>query len=356
MSIKSLKKENPILGVLLLVIIVSGLSTATGVVPRALSEKVYAGWRSSICVHQQDQSPHYWVNTANEMSSKISNSVPSGVWIIGTNLDNGDCYLTFPSTGGSHPNIAFDEEDLNEEYLKAFDVNGIKVWLQVEPGHADVIELIDLVLTSYSHHPSVIGFGIDVEWLEPLSYSDGRRVTNEEAMTWLSGVKLYNSSYKLFLKHWLVGKMPTIHPKDLVFVDNSQGFDGLESLLDGFKQWGSYFSPSNVSFQIGYPADKSWWSQLADPPRDIGSALVNDIPNCDGVYWVDFTVLEVFPSCPGDVNGDGVVDIYDVVTVSIAFGSYPGHTDWNPDADLNNDNAVDIYDVVLVATNFGKTA
>ena len=57
----------------------------------------------------------------------------------------------------------------------------------------------------------------------------------------------------------------------------------------------------------------------------------------------------------GDVNGDGVVDIYDVVTVATAFGSYPGHQKWNPDADLVPDSIIDIYDIVTVAMNFGKT-
>ena len=58
----------------------------------------------------------------------------------------------------------------------------------------------------------------------------------------------------------------------------------------------------------------------------------------------------------GDVNRDGVVDIYDVVAVATAFGSYPGHQNWNPDADLVSDNLIDIYDIVTVASHFGMTA
>ena len=58
----------------------------------------------------------------------------------------------------------------------------------------------------------------------------------------------------------------------------------------------------------------------------------------------------------GDVNGDGIVDIYDVVTVATAFGSYPGHPKWNPDADLVPDSLIDIFDIVTVAKNFGMTS
>jgi hypothetical protein len=57
----------------------------------------------------------------------------------------------------------------------------------------------------------------------------------------------------------------------------------------------------------------------------------------------------------GDINGDGKVDIMDVLVVAKAFGSYPGHERWNPEADLNMDNKIDIKDIFLVAKNYGKT-
>ena len=67
----------------------------------------------------------------------------------------------------------------------------------------------------------------------------------------------------------------------------------------------------------------------------------------------------------GDVNGDGIVDIVDIVIVAIAFGSaqedYPETAwdeteNWNPDADLNYDGVVDIVDIVIAAIHFGETA
>ena len=63
----------------------------------------------------------------------------------------------------------------------------------------------------------------------------------------------------------------------------------------------------------------------------------------------------VSTSLPGDLNNDGIVDIFDVVTVSVAFGSEPGDPNWNAIADLNNDDLVDIFDVVTVTANFGNT-
>jgi hypothetical protein len=57
---------------------------------------------------------------------------------------------------------------------------------------------------------------------------------------------------------------------------------------------------------------------------------------------------------PYDINQDGIVDITDIAIVALAFGSYPGHERWNPDADVNDDGYVDIIDMTLVAQHFGE--
>jgi hypothetical protein len=58
---------------------------------------------------------------------------------------------------------------------------------------------------------------------------------------------------------------------------------------------------------------------------------------------------------PGDINGDGTVDIYDAITLASAFGSTPGSPNWNPNADINGDGIVDIYDAITLASHFGQT-
>jgi hypothetical protein len=65
------------------------------------------------------------------------------------------------------------------------------------------------------------------------------------------------------------------------------------------------------------------------------------------VGWVIITI-------PGDVNGDGRVDIYDAIILAGAFNSSPGKSNWNPNADINDDNVVDIYDAIIMGGNFGK--
>jgi len=58
----------------------------------------------------------------------------------------------------------------------------------------------------------------------------------------------------------------------------------------------------------------------------------------------------------GDLNHDGIVDIKDAITFSIAFGSKPGDPDWNPDADMDGNGEVDMFDMIRICINFGKTA
>ncbi len=58
---------------------------------------------------------------------------------------------------------------------------------------------------------------------------------------------------------------------------------------------------------------------------------------------------------PGDINGDGVVDVYDLIIVASAYGSTPSDSNWNPNADINGDETVDIFDLILVASHYGET-
>lgn len=73
--------------------------------------------------------------------------------------------------------------------------------------------------------------------------------------------------------------------------------------------------------------------------------------NIDNNQLLDGTVQVRFP---GDVNSDGVVNIFDLVLVGSAFLTTPSSPNWNPNADINNDKTVNILDIVVVGVNFGK--
>lgn len=57
----------------------------------------------------------------------------------------------------------------------------------------------------------------------------------------------------------------------------------------------------------------------------------------------------------GDVNADGVIDGTDLALIQVAYGSTPESPNWNPAADLNGDGVVNILDVVTCSSNQGLT-
>ena len=65
------------------------------------------------------------------------------------------------------------------------------------------------------------------------------------------------------------------------------------------------------------------------------------------------TVTVVVGRC-GDVTGNGIVTITDILTVARRFGSVPGGADWNPIYDLNENRIIDIQDVLITASQFGR--
>jgi parallel beta-helix repeat protein len=68
--------------------------------------------------------------------------------------------------------------------------------------------------------------------------------------------------------------------------------------------------------------------------------------------YVDGTVKV---KLPGDVNGDGIVDILDLTLVSLAYGKLEGEPGYDPEADVNKDGIVDMRDLSTVAMNLGHT-
>jgi parallel beta-helix repeat protein len=63
----------------------------------------------------------------------------------------------------------------------------------------------------------------------------------------------------------------------------------------------------------------------------------------------------VVVAMPGDINADGIVDIFDCVRIALAFSATPHDPNWDPNADITNDNLIDIFDLVIIALHFAET-
>jgi hypothetical protein len=259
----------------------------------------WAGARSSSYGISPFPKPCGWDKADKELAGQFPGATAANVWIVG-NIENNGITLQFPKPNDGRDygtRIKFAKTDKHEPYLDYFDTHGIKVWLQVEPGFADMNTVIDLVLGRYRHHPSVIGFGVDVEWFNPRGENLNDQVTDTLAKQWETRVRSYDPQYTLFLKHFSPSSMPTTYRGGIVFVDDTQEFTNAPDFLGEMKGWADWFYPNPVSYQIGYPADKPWWNKESAPvTRSLGQKLATVTRQDLGVVWVDFTLRDVLPT------------------------------------------------------------
>jgi len=61
---------------------------------------------------------------------------------------------------------------------------------------------------------------------------------------------------------------------------------------------------------------------------------------------------DFFLQFPGDVNGDGTVNVQDLALLNYSYGSIPNVERWNPSCDFNNDSKVDVLDLYSLGKNY----
>jgi len=61
---------------------------------------------------------------------------------------------------------------------------------------------------------------------------------------------------------------------------------------------------------------------------------------------------------PGDVNGDGYVEMMDYWVISQAYGSSPDDPNWNPNADIysypDGDGMIEMMDYWVISQHYGE--
>jgi hypothetical protein len=112
---------------------------------------------------------------------------------------------------------------------------------------------------------------------------------------------------------------------------------------------------ANVTLAPGSSTTLTFWLDSAELAKGkyIISAYVPPLP--DETDIADNTLVDgwIRITIPGDVNGDGRVDLRDIFTVGKAYGSVIGDPRYNPNADINGDGKIDLKDYFIVCQNFG---
>jgi hypothetical protein len=55
---------------------------------------------------------------------------------------------------------------------------------------------------------------------------------------------------------------------------------------------------------------------------------------------------------PGDINGDGIVNIFDAILLSNAYNAVSGGSRWNPNADLKADDIINVLDAIVLSNHY----
>jgi outer membrane protein assembly factor BamB len=96
----------------------------------------------------------------------------------------------------------------------------------------------------------------------------------------------------------------------------------------------------------------TWNSSRFDYGNYTVSAYALPVPGETNTADNNLTGGTVEVTIPGDINGDGAVNILDSIKVSNAFLATPHSPNWNPNADINGDGVVNILDSIILANHF----
>lgn len=84
------------------------------------------------------------------------------------------------------------------------------------------------------------------------------------------------------------------------------------------------------------------WAEASKVPYELNQ---NNNVFYDG--WVKIKII-------GDVNGDCVIDILDIVAINLSYGAKEGDLNWNPEADIAPQwGFIDILDLVTCSSKYG---
>ncbi|MDH5451100.1 MAG: hypothetical protein OEX77_09455 [Candidatus Bathyarchaeota archaeon] len=126
---------------------------------------------------------------------------------------------------------------------------------------------------------------------------------------------------------WVNGPQDFVIPLLLVFAGSRARNDGVSHLMVKFNRTvvGEFIVAQGITY---------------------GNVTLTITGEIDGELFEGSDIIR--GRMPGDVDSNGAVDIVDVATVAVAFGSTDPYTD------LTEDGSTDVCDVATVAMNFGK--
>ncbi len=138
---------------------------------------------------------------------------------------------------------------------------------------------------------------------------------------------------------------------------------GLRSGVDEYASTNAVVLPADGKwYRVGFQINAGSMSQVAgtNPLATVLGAvqeariLSSSTPAFNGeVIVATLGVDNITATISGDIDGDGHVNVNDLLIVAAGFGRATGEANWSPSGDLNNDGRVDVSDLLIMAGNWG---
>ncbi|OUM62095.1 hypothetical protein PIROE2DRAFT_11745 [Piromyces sp. E2] len=212
---------------------------------------------------------------------------------VGRESNKKYCSFEFPNSNSTNlKNVKFSNKDKFEDILSKCDENDINVWLVVEPGSNDLVDLANIVLDQYGNHESVKGFGVDLEWWNREKSNNGQALTDEDAESVVKAIRERNENYTFLAKHWKISFMPKEYTNGMIYVDTAQSFRNRNQMTNELSTWADTFPENPVMFEVGYQSDKELWNNKPVEFANVIADAASDFNDNVGIIWTDFTLKE----------------------------------------------------------------
>jgi parallel beta-helix repeat protein len=233
--------------------------------------------------------------------------------------------------------------------------NGHFVGIRVHENVSDVLIKDNIVL--------------DSDWGIYLGLCSNVTVEDNLVKRCSDGLFLESSSYNLLVRNTIVENHNGITLKPALYIPEfppppSSNFNAIyhNNFIDNDFQAFDYGLGN--TWDDGYPSGGNYWSD--HNPPDLYSGPFQNQTGSDGIgdlpYIIDennrdgYPLIYPYGYVPNpDINNDGIIDILDLVTIALAYGSVPGLPIWKPYADIVQDEIIDIFDLVTVTIHYGET-
>jgi parallel beta-helix repeat protein len=141
---------------------------------------------------------------------------------------------------------------------------------------------------------------------------------------------------------------------NMTVVVQNQGWDAVTTSVTLYANTTILSSFTNIALsgRTQTTLNYTWQTASFDKAKYVISANATAIPGETNTADNNMTGGSVLVTIPGDINGDGTVNILDAITLGNAFLATPGSSNWNPNADINGDNVVNILDAIILANHF----